>query len=181
MYDTLKRVHECMCPLEGRSVIECELWRGDTAVHKFYALNEAAVAKAAIARLVALQLKINNDFVYNSKADGVIVATPTGSTAYSLSAGGPVVMPQADTFIITPICPHSFTQRPLVVPDDATIEITVEATGETAFLSIDGQIGEPVQHGDRVLCRKAPFEVKLLRSRATFFEVLRNKLKWGER
>lgn len=180
IYETLEEVDGGRCPVDLRSLVECELIRKSQRCGRYYALNEAAVNKSALARLVALRMTINGEFVYNSKADGVIVATPTGSTAYSLSAGGPVLMPHANTFVITPVCPHSFTQRPLVVRDDAEIEIIVETT-ESAFLSIDGQVGEPVEFGDRIVCRKAPFGVKLLRMRRTFFEVLRNKLKWGER
>jgi NAD+ kinase len=111
----------------------------------------------------------------------VIIATPTGSTAYSLAAGGPVMMPSVSAFVVTPVCPHSLTHRPLVVTDKSQIELRVETGSEQAFLSIDGQVGLPVHQGDRVVCCRAAHQVKLMRLRRTFFEVLRNKLKWGQR
>lgn len=181
MYSTLAQLESGICPVDHRAVLECQLLRHKKSLGTYYALNEATVNKSAIARLVPLQVMINGEFVYGTKADGVIVGTPTGSTAYSLSAGGPVMMPHTRAFVVTPVCPHSFTQRPLVVPDDATIEVIVESSSEHAYLSIDGQVGEPLQQGDRVICRKANFEVKLLRTHRTFFEVMRNKLKWGQR
>ena len=111
----------------------------------------------------------------------MIIATPTGSTAYSLAAGGPVLMPSVDAFVVTPVCPHSLTHRPLVVTEKSLIELHIETGEEQAFLSIDGQVGVPVQQGDRVVCQRAEHKVKLLRVRRTFFEVLRTKLKWGQR
>jgi NAD+ kinase len=137
------------------------------------------VSKTQIARLVTLRLEINGNFVYQTRADGLIIGTPTGSTAYSLSAGGPVMMPHVDAFLVTPVCSHSLTQRPLVTRDDAVVEVVVESEGETCYLSIDGQIGEPLDHQDRIVCRKAAHTVKLLRTKRPFFEVLRNKMKWG--
>ena len=176
---TLEEVHKGSCPVDWRSVIDCELVRGGKSLAHYSALNEIVVAKTEIARLVTLRLEINSNFVYTSRADGLIVGTPTGSTAYSLSAGGPVMMPHVDAFLITPICSHSFTQRPLVTRDDAVVEVVVESDGETCFLSVDGQVGEPLDHHDRIICRKAQHKVKLLRTKRSFFEVLHNKLKWG--
>jgi NAD+ kinase len=145
-------------------------------------LNDAVVNKSAISRLIDFDLLIDGAFVFNYKADGVIIATPTGSTAYSLAAGGPILMPSVESFVVTPVCPHSLTHRPLVVTDKAQIELRVE-TGdeEDAFLSIDGQVGLPVKRGDRLICARASHTVKLLRMRRTFFEALRAKLKWGQR
>jgi NAD+ kinase len=130
---------------------------------------------------VEFDLYIDGNFVFQYKADGVIIATPTGSTAYSLAAGGPVLMPSVDAFVVTPVCPHSLTHRPLVVTETSQIELRVETGEEQAFLSIDGQIGLPVQQGDHVFCERASHKVKLMRIRRTFFDVLRNKLKWGQR
>ena len=181
MYSVLEAVDAGNCPLEQRAVLDCQLIRGNECIAHHFALNDAVVNKSAIARLVDFDLLIDGVFVFNSKADGIIVATPTGSTAYSLAAGGPVLMPSVASFVVTPVCPHSLTHRPLVVSDKAQIELRVETGGEEAFLSIDGQVGVPVRQGDRVVCQKAAHMVKLLRMKRTFFDVLRNKLKWGQR
>lgn len=181
MYETLAAVDEGHCPVEHRAVLRCELRRNGTKLNEWYALNEAVVNKGAIARLVGFQVRIDGEFVFNSKADGLIVSTPTGSTAYSLAAGGPVLSPWVDAFVITPVCPHSLTHRPLVVRDDVEVEVVVETSGEKGFLSIDGQVGVPLEHGDRIVCRKAEYSVQLLRMRRAFFSVLRSKLKWGQR
>jgi NAD+ kinase len=181
MYATLEALDAGQCPVEERSVLDSQLIRGDECLARHFALNDVVVNKSAISRLVDFDLLIDGVFVFNYKADGVIVSTPTGSTAYSLAAGGPILMPAVGAFVVTPVCPHSLTHRPLVVTDQAQIELRVETGAEEAFLSIDGQVGMPVQQGDRVLCRRAPHTVKLMRVRRTFFEVLRNKLKWGQR
>lgn len=181
MYATLDAVDQGQCPVEERSVLECELLRAEECLARHFALNDVVVNKSAISRLVEFDLLVNGTFVFNYKADGVIIATPTGSTAYSLAAGGPILMPSVDAFVVTPVCPHALTHRPLVVTDTANIELLVETGGEEAFLSIDGQVGMPVMQGDRLLCRKAKHKVKLMRVRRTFFDVLRNKLKWGQR
>ena len=181
MYSTLEAIDGCNCPTEQRAVLDCRLLRDGKDVAHHFALNDAVVNKSAIARLVDFDLLIDGVFVFNCKADGVIIATPTGSTAYSLAAGGPVLMPSVTSFVVTPVCPHSLTHRPLVVNDKATIELRVETAGEKAFLSIDGQVGVPLIEGDRVVCCRASHTVRLLRMKRTFFEVLRNKLKWGQR
>lgn len=181
MYATLEAVQAGECPVDRRAVLQCDLFRDDERIDTYYALNEAVVNKSALARLLGFEVKINGEYVYTTKADGVIISTPTGSTAYSLSAGGPVLMPFVDAFVITPVCPHSFTQRPLVIRNDARIDVLIESSGERGFLSIDGQIGQPLEHGDRLVCCRADHEVQLLRTRRTFFEVFRNKLKWGQR
>ena len=181
MYDTLEAVNRGHCPLEERSVIQCQLIRNDECLMQHFALNDVVVNKSAISRLVEFDLLIDGHFVFNYRADGVIVSTPTGSTAYSLAAGGPILMPSVDAFVVTPVCPHSLTHRPLVVTDRAKIELLIETGEEEAFLSIDGQVGTPVQQDDRVICQRASHTVKLMRIRRTFFDVLRNKLKWGQR
>jgi len=179
MYATLEDVHKKVCPIDSRAVVDCELVRKGKSLGRYSALNEVVVSKTQIARLVTLRLEINGNFVYQTRADGLIIGTPTGSTSYSLSAGGPVMMPHVDAFLVTPVCSHSLTQRPLVTRDDAVVEVVVESEGETCYLSIDGQIGEPLDHEDRIVCRKAAHTVKLLRTKRPFFEVLRNKMKWG--
>jgi NAD+ kinase len=181
IFTTLDIVDKGRCPVEERSVLDCHLFRGGECIAHHFALNDVVVNKSAISRLVDFDLLIDGVFVFNYKADGVIVATPTGSTAYSLAAGGPVMMPAVEGMVVTPVCPHSLTHRPLVVTDKAQIELRVETGPEEAFLSIDGQVGVPVKQGDRVVCQRASHTVKLLRIKRTFFDVLRNKLKWGQR
>ncbi len=169
MYATLEAVDERQCPLEERSVLQCQLIRNGECLAHHFALNDAVVNKSAISRLVDFDLLIDGYFVFSYKADGVIIATPTGSTAYSLAAGGPIMMPSVNAFVVTPVCPHSLTLRPLVVNDHAQIELWVKTGEEEAFLSIDGQVGMPVLHGDRVICRRASHTVKLMRVRRAAF------------
>lgn len=181
LYPTLEAVHQDQCGTEPRSMLLCQLLRGGKCVAQYHALNDVVVNKSAIARLADFDLYIDGDFVSNYKADGLIVATPTGSTAYSLAAGGPVLMPSVEGFVITPVSPHALTHRPLVVRDSVEISIVVKAAEEHAFLSVDGQVGMPLMDGDRVNCRKSQHQVQLLRMKKTFFDVLRTKLKWGQR
>jgi NAD+ kinase len=181
LYETLAQIDACRCPVESRSVVECKLVRDGKCLETYFALNDVVVNKSAIARLVAFDLFIDDSFVVQYKADGVITSTPTGSTAYSLAAGGPVLMPSVDAFVITPVCPHALTHRPLVVRDTVDVQLVINTDGEQAFLTIDGQVGIPVVSGDHVHCRKSAHSVSLFRMRRTFFDVLRNKLKWGQR
>ena len=181
LFQTLELVNSGECPIETRSVLQCRLVRDEKCLHTYFALNDVVVNKSAIARLVGFDLFIDDLFVLQYKADGVIVATPTGSTAYSLAAGGPVLMPAVDAFVVTPVCPHSLTHRPLVLRDSAEVKIVVKTDEEESFLTIDGQVGVPLQLEDHIHCSKAEHSVKLFRVRKTFFEVLRSKLKWGQR
>jgi NAD+ kinase len=138
--------------------------------------------QSAVARITDFELRVNGIFVSNYKADGLIISTPTGSTAYSLAAGGPILSPDVPGFVITPVASHALTNRPLVVQDTAIIEIRVTVTREQAFLTVDGQQGIPLAEGDVVRCKKSEFHVKLFKlAGRSFFDVLRTKLKWGER
>jgi NAD+ kinase len=181
LYPTLEAVHHGRCLTDVRGMIHCEVLREGRCVAEYEALNDVVINKTFLARLVSIDLYVEGDFVASYSADGVIVATPTGSTAYSLAAGGPILMPSVDVFVITPVSPHALTHRPLVVRDTAGIEVVCNSIKQEAFLSIDGQIGMPLNGGDRVVCHKGRHQVKLLRMRKTFFEVLRTKLKWGQR
>ena len=181
LYSTLDAVGQNRCSSESRSLVHCEVMRGGQCIATHDALNDVIVNKASIARLANFDVYIDQVFVSNYKADGLIISTPTGSTAYSLAAGGPILMPSVDAFVVTPVSPHSLTHRPLVVRDSSEIVITVKSAEEGAFLSIDGQIGMPAGDGDRIICRKSEHRVKLLRIKKTFFDVLRTKLKWGQR
>jgi NAD+ kinase len=180
LYPTLQGIEENRCSVETRSMVRCEVVRNGSSVAAYDALNDAVMGKGTIARLNYCEVFIDGLFVSSYKADSLIVSTPTGSTAYSLAAGGPIVMPSVDALIITPVSAHSLTHRPLVVNDTAKIEIIINTGQDEAYLSIDGQIGMPIYDGDRIHCRKSDLNVKLLRIKGTFFDVLRNKLKWGQ-
>jgi NAD+ kinase len=179
IYTTLAAVVEGRCPMESRSLLDCRLVRDGQEMAQYHALNDVVV-KSTKARLIGFEVNINDDRVMEYQADGVIVSTPTGSTAYSLAAGGPVFMPSVEAILVTPICPHSLTHRPLVVGDSARVSVRLNS-GADGFLSVDGQVGMPVIQGDQVVCRKACYRVKLLRMRRSFFDVLRSRLRWGQR
>jgi NAD+ kinase len=143
-------------------------------------LNEAVINKAAPARMVEFECLINGMFVNQFRADGMIVATPTGSTAYSLSAGGPVVHPSMTAILLTPICPHTLSNRPVVVPGDSVIEIVFKRTSDGLMLTIDGQLGEALEPEDRITLRRSQTTFDIVRpTNRNYFEVLRTKLKWG--
>src|SRR5882724_112798 len=181
LYPTLEGIEQSCCNLEARSMVHCEVFRKDVCVGSYDALNDVVVGKGTIARLNHCDVSIDGVFVSSYQADSLIVSTPTGSTAYSLAAGGPILMPTVDAFVVTPVSAHSPTHRPLVVRDTAQIEIVVKTGEDEAYLSVDGQIGMPMFDGDRVHCRKSEYQVKLLHTHGTFFDVLRAKLKWGQR
>jgi NAD+ kinase len=181
LYTTLESIEQGCCNVEARSMVHCDVLRKDACVASYDALNDVVVGKGTIARLNHCDVSIDGVFVSSYQADSLIVSTPTGSTAYSLAAGGPILMPSVDAFVVTPVSEHSLTHRPLVVRDTAEIEILVKTGEDEAYLSIDGQIGMPVFDGDRVRCRKSQHQVKLLHTQGTFFDVLRAKLKWGQR
>jgi NAD+ kinase len=181
LYTMLEAIAAGRAPVEHRSLMQCELLRGDVVRGKFLVFNDAVVNKTTLARLNTYDLYIDKVFVSSYRADGMIVATPTGSTAYSLSAGGPVLMPTVGALVVTPVAPHSLTHRPLVVPDSSEIEILLRSEEEVAYLSLDGQPGMDLSDGDRVRCRRSEHQVDLFRTGSDFFQVLRSKLKWGER
>ena len=165
-----------------RRMLHGEVLREGKIVASYEALNDIVVGKTQIARMIDLETYVDGQYVSTFKADGLIIATPTGSTAYSLSAGGPIVFPAVSAICITPVCPHMLTNRPVLVPDTSVIEIVSKAPRQEAFLTIDGQVGEPLIENDRVMCRSSNHQVYLIRPpNMFFFDVLRQKLKWGER
>ena len=165
-----------------RRMLRCEIHRGGHRVSSYEALNDAVISKASLARIIDVAVHVDSHFVSNYKADGLIVSTPTGSTAYSLSAGGPIIFPNVDAISITPICPHMLTHRPVIVPGESVIRLENRAIDNDAYLTIDGQVGEPLLANDEVRCARSPNEIRLIRPpRMLFFDVLREKLKWGER
>ncbi|HYX69328.1 MAG TPA: NAD(+)/NADH kinase [Terriglobales bacterium] len=182
LYPTLEALVQNCCQVETRSMIHCHLMRGEQRMSHYDAMNDVVLGKGAIARLNEFEVRVDGEFIAAYKADGLIVSTPTGSTAYSLAAGGPILAPDVDAFIITPISSHALTHRPVVVKDTSEVRILMKSVGEEAFLTVDGQVGNPVLDGDEVTCRKSARQVRLLRlKRRTFFDVLRAKLKWGQR
>lgn len=181
LYAILEAIAQGRAPVERRALMQCELLHEGTVSSQHLVFNDAVVNKTVLARLNTYDLYIDKTFVASYRADGMIVATPTGSTAYSLSAGGPVLMPAVKAFVITPVAPHALTHRPLVVPDSVEIEILMRSEEEGAYLSLDGQPGLELCHGDRVRCCLSEHQVTLFRTGSDFFEVLRSKLKWGER
>jgi NAD+ kinase len=165
-----------------RRMLHCDLERAGQVVSSYEALNDVVVNKSQIARMAHLEAYVDAQFVCEFKADGLIVATPTGSTAYSLSAGGPIVFPSVGCLCLTPICPHTLTNRPVIVPDASVIRIRVRSADGETFLTADGQTGQPLRNGDLVVCRSSSQVVRLVRPpNQKFFDVLRAKLKWGER
>lgn len=181
LYSMLEAIAQGRAAVEQRSLMQVEIIRDSVVRGNYMVFNDAVVNKTPLARLNTYDLYVDKAFVSGYRADGMIIATPTGSTAYSLSAGGPVLMPSVKALVITPVAPHSLTHRPLVIPDSSEIEILLRSEEEVAYLSLDGQPGLDLRDGDRVRCRKAEHEVSLFRTGMDFFTVLRSKMKWGEK
>lgn len=181
LYPELERSLEGAHSVTRRKMLRVAHLRGEQRLAEFQALNDVVVAKSSIARIVDLEAWAGGSFVCGYKADGLIIATPTGSTAYSLSAGGPIIYPTVAAICLTPICPHTLTNRPLIIPSDLVLRIVCHED-QGAFLTVDGQVGGPLLGGDAVECLASDFDVLLVRPpEKTFFDVLRQKLKWGGR
>ncbi|MCX8043769.1 MAG: NAD(+)/NADH kinase [Desulfobacterota bacterium] len=148
----------------------------------FRALNDVVINKGALARIMDLDTWVNDNYINTFKADGLIIGTPTGSTGYSLSAGGPIIYPSLQLILLTPICPHTLTNRPLILPDDSEVKVTLRSESEDVFLTIDGQVGHRIAAGDSVIVKKSDATIGLIKTPfRNYFEVLKQKLKWGER
>lgn len=170
------------CCIESRAMLHSELRRDGKTYGEHDALNDVVVAKGAIARMGHFTVEVDDQLAASFRADGVIVATPTGSTAYSLAAGGPVMVPKADVLVVTPICPHQLTLRPMVLPGSSRILVRIEGIPDQTFLTVDGQEAVQLRVGDELHCRKSDHCVKLMRlGENGFFDVLRTKLKWGQK
>ncbi len=158
-----------------------ESGRTAPATETFYALNDAVVHKGGFARLISMRVWVNEEEIGRYSADGLVVATATGSTAYSLSAGGPILVPSLDALVASPICPHTMAIRPVVVPSDATISVEILSPMDRILLTVDGQSGGHLGEGGRVTVRKSPHPVRLVRlPDQNFFSVLRQKMRWGD-
>jgi len=182
LFATLELVLAGNLSAERRVQIEADIVRADEVIASYLALNDAVLNKGAIARVLDFDVWVDSKFISTYKSDGLIVSTPTGSTAYSLAAGGPVITPSVAAFIVTPICAHTLTNRPIVLPDSATIEVAVKSQRESVYLTVDGQVGIALRSDDTVRIKRAASHVELIQSpHKTYFEILRQKLKWGER
>jgi NAD+ kinase len=164
--------------LEDRMLLEAEVLRAGNTLHRYLSLNEVAINKGALSRIMGLEVTVNDQLMTFTRADGLIISTPTGSTAYSLSAGGPVLYPTLGAFVITPICPHTLTNRPVVIPDLATVRVCLRH-GYDVMLTVDGQVGMPLLENDFLKIRKASKTIRLIQAvGGPFFKLLREKLKW---
>jgi NAD+ kinase len=182
LYPELERAFRGEHRIAKRKLLNVEVTRQGAPAGAFEALNDAVLAKHELARMIDLEAFVDEQFVCAYKADGLIVSTPTGSTAYSLSAGGPIVFPSVPAICLTPICPHTLTNRPVLVPETSLIRVVSRSPGESVYLTIDGQVGLSIREGDEVKCRSSDYALRLVRPpRMKFFDVLRAKLKWGER
>ncbi len=166
--------------LDRRMMLTAEMTRGSEQLLRNRVLNDVVISKSALARIIEIETWLDGQFVNCFRADGLIVSTPTGSTAYNLSAGGPVIYPSMNAIVITPICPHTLSNRPIVVPDDAEVELILKTAKEEVALTLDGQVGYPMEKDDRVVITKSRTTFNLVQPiNRNYFEVLRGKLRWG--
>jgi NAD+ kinase len=179
LYPTLVEALAGRYDTVDRSLFAVELRRTSGELAHYRVLNDVVVNKTALARIIQLTVKIDQRLIAVYRADGLIVSTPTGSTAYNLSAGGPIVHPSLPVAVLTPICPHTLTMRPRVVPDRSVIEVTLETPQEEVYLTLDGQEGAPLAYRDTICVRVAPEPVRMVVASRTFYDALRSKLRWG--
>lgn len=182
IFDAVEKALSGCCFIEDRIMLIAFIYRHDVKIADFIVLNDVVINKGALSRVIDMEAFINNFYVTTFKADGLIISTPTGSTAYSLSAGGPILYPTLNSITLTPICPHTLANRPIVLPDDFTIEVIIKSESEDVFLTLDGQVGFSLKKNDTIKVSKSEFTTKLLMpQQRDYFRVLRTKLKWGER
>jgi NAD+ kinase len=182
LYRVLERVIQGDFITDERVVLNAAVIRRGERMAEFTVLNDAVIDKGALSRIIDLETTINGQYLTTFKSDGLIISTPTGSTAYNLSAGGPIVYPSLHCIIVTPICPHTLTNRPIVIPDDVKIRSILQTKQQEVILTLDGQQGFSLEFEDVVEVRKAEGRILLIKSPYRhYFEVLREKLKWGER
>jgi NAD+ kinase len=180
LFSSLEAILSGQYKVQKRVMLAVELWRGEERVTRSRVLNDVVVNKSALARIIEIEAYLDSQFVNLFRADGLIVATPTGSTAYNLSAGGPVIYPSMNAVVITPICPFTLSNRPIVVPDESSIEVRLMTDKEEVALTLDGQVGFPLQVNDRIVISKSKTSFNLVQPpNRNYFDVLRDKLKWG--
>jgi len=182
LYRVLERVMQGNFETDERDVLRASVIRKGEQLAEYAVLNDAVINKGALARIIDLEVTINGEYLTTFRSDGLIISTPTGSTAYNLSAGGPIVYPSLHCLIITPICSHTLANRPIVIPDDVEVHVLLEAKQQEVFLTLDGQQGLSLEFEDLVEVRKVPGRFLLIKSPYRhYFELLREKLKWGGR
>ncbi len=181
LYPVVETMIQDGLDVETRVMLETKVLRGGSEVIQFQVLNDVVINKSTLARIIDLDVTINDNFLTTFRADGLIISTPTGSTAYNLSAGGPILYPTSESFVLTPICPFTLTNRPIIVPDKAVIDIKLgKESEETVVLTFDGQVGFDLHHEDLVTIRKSDKKITLFKSPDhSYFEILRTKLMWG--
>jgi NAD+ kinase len=181
LYPSLVEIFEGRYGIEMRSMLDVELQRANGGGSTYRILNDAVIAKSALSRIIELTLRVDGSLVTAYRSDGLIISTPTGSTAYNLSAGGPILNPTLPVAVLTPICPHTFSLRPIVVPDQSTVEVTLETQREEVYLTLDGQEGTTLEYGDTVRLVGSRTRARLIKvSGRSFYHSLRGKLHWGE-
>lgn len=181
VFDALDRVFSGQYLIEERLMLNAYVVRHGERIAGYTTLNDVVINKGALARIIELDTFVDTRYVTTFRSDGLIISTPTGSTAYCLSAGGPILFPTLESIVLIPICPHTLTNRPIVLPDSAKIEITLKSLVEDVFLTLDGQVGFSLRQNDTVIVEKSPYKTRLLIPfERDFFEVLRTKLRWGE-
>ncbi len=182
IYVNLEKVIEDDFFIEERMRLKAGLMRGKDLIAEFMVLNDVVINKGALARIIDMETLVDGESVTTFNADGLIISTPTGSTAYSLAAGGPIVEPNLDIIIISPICPHTLTNRPLVVSGGSEVEVVLVSDSGRVYMTLDGQEGLGLEEGDRIRIKASERRVRLIRTgHKSFFEVLRTKLHWGHR
>jgi NAD+ kinase len=181
MIPALEKIHEGQVVIETRHLLVASIKKGKQTIFEEHVINDAVISKAGIARLLEIETRVNQHFLALFKADGLIISTPTGSTAYSLAAGGPIVFPTMEAIVMTPICPHSLNHRPLVVPDHLTISVHAVTPAENVSLTLDGQAMRVLQNEEYVEIAKSPYHLRLIKSPFKgYFDILKSKLRWGE-
>jgi NAD+ kinase len=180
LYDNLEKAIAGKLETEDRMMLTASVLRDGKRVARYRVLNDAVINKGALARMMELKVSVNEGHLTTLRADGLIVATPTGSTAYSLSAGGPIIHPTLHCFVLTPICPHTLSNRPIALPDSVVVTVCLTSQSEDVALTLDGQIGFPLIPHDIVEIKKSRFKMKLIKHPTkSYYEILRTKLKWG--
>ncbi len=181
LYPSLERVFANDFVLDERLMLRTHIHRHGETVAQGVVLNDVVISKGTLARMIELKIAIQGRFVTNLRGDGLIVSSPTGSTAYSLSAGGPIIDPAVQSLILTPICPHTLTHRPLIVPGNAEIDVTLTSKDDGAMATLDGQVGVSITQGDTVVIQTSEHRTRLIRfPESNYYDVLREKLKWGD-
>lgn len=182
MYPLLEEILTGEMIIDERGMLEASIQRGEKEVANYLVLNDVVINKGALARMILMEARVGGKYLNTYRADGLIISTPTGSTAYSLSAGGPIVYPTISSVILSPICPHTLTNRPIVIPDNGNIEVILLTENEDALVTLDGQEGFALKYMDTIVVKKSDSKTKLILSpKKDYYQILRQKLRWGDK